>query len=397
MTLEEVQPTCRFLALTAHSTRNLVMASVQRSAAAQHHGRRTAKTACPQFQWPRLHFAGGTSPNGFLGDTVYPSAQKSGAAKTLSSSQGVCGGLGGCPVSGRQPGSGARLCRPVAPHLARCIGGSVNRLCSGGSTRNTLPARVPLLSVPPRCSLRGCRPSPRKARWRWAGCRRLVLLLLSRAARRAGGGCAGLRGPGPCASWLPPVAWQWRDGAPPLAVSRAPPQLSSPQEQDQPPATPATSLPQPTRSVVALAVCGIPPLLLTDMMVAHGYRTMSRPRTRRSERKRICVPPSPSQSPGERPHLRPDQLRSYGHCLAKGRRRRAVPARRPHLSAPNDGSQGPSPVGQQRSVCWRPLSGSGVCPERTALRLLPPSVPLCGWLHARSILRVPDHTSTGRN
>src|ERR1035437_432697 len=44
--------------------------------------------------------------------------------------------------------------------LRRCIGGSANRLCSGGSTRNTLPARVPLLSVPPPCSLRGCRPSP---------------------------------------------------------------------------------------------------------------------------------------------------------------------------------------------------------------------------------------------
>src|ERR1035437_5688121 len=52
------------------------------------------------------------------------------------------------------------LCRLLAPDLGRCIGGSVNRLCSGGSTRNTLPARVPLLSVPPRCSLRGCRPSP---------------------------------------------------------------------------------------------------------------------------------------------------------------------------------------------------------------------------------------------
>src|ERR1019366_1016848 len=96
----------------------------------------------------------------FLATRFTPSAQKSGAAKTLSSSQGVCGGLGGCLVSGRQPGSGARLCRPVAPHLARCIGGSVNRLCSGGSTRKTLPARGPLLSVPPRCSLRGCPPPP---------------------------------------------------------------------------------------------------------------------------------------------------------------------------------------------------------------------------------------------
>ena len=153
-------PSPAFLARTAHSTRNLVMASVQRCAA-QHPGRRAAETVCRQFQCPRLHFSRRhLRQYGFLGGSVYPSAQKSGAAKTLSSSQGVCGGVSGCPVSGRQPGSGARLCRPVAPHLARCIGGSVNRLSSGGSTRNTLPARVPLLSVPPRCSLRGCRPPP---------------------------------------------------------------------------------------------------------------------------------------------------------------------------------------------------------------------------------------------
>src|ERR1039458_4016622 len=44
----------RFLAVTAHSTRNLVMASVQRCAA-QHPGRRAAETVCRQFQCPRLH------------------------------------------------------------------------------------------------------------------------------------------------------------------------------------------------------------------------------------------------------------------------------------------------------------------------------------------------------
>jgi len=39
--------------------------------------------------------AGGISAKyGFPGDTVYPSAPESGAAKTLSSSQGVCAGLG---------------------------------------------------------------------------------------------------------------------------------------------------------------------------------------------------------------------------------------------------------------------------------------------------------------
>src|ERR1035437_2496762 len=44
------------LSLTAHSTRNLVMASVQRCAA-QHPGRRAAETVCRQFQCPRLHFS----------------------------------------------------------------------------------------------------------------------------------------------------------------------------------------------------------------------------------------------------------------------------------------------------------------------------------------------------
>src|ERR1039457_5433295 len=49
-------PSPAFLARTAHSTRNLVMASVQRCAA-QHPGRRAAETVCRQFQCPRLHFS----------------------------------------------------------------------------------------------------------------------------------------------------------------------------------------------------------------------------------------------------------------------------------------------------------------------------------------------------
>src|ERR1035437_5074021 len=44
------------LATTAHSTRNLVTASVQRCAA-QHPGRRAAETVCRQFQYPRLRFS----------------------------------------------------------------------------------------------------------------------------------------------------------------------------------------------------------------------------------------------------------------------------------------------------------------------------------------------------
>src|SRR5665811_1581070 len=44
---------------------------------------------------------------------------------------------------------------------------------------------------------------------------------------------------GPCTGWLPPVAWLWRGGAPPLAVSPAHRSRSRLQ------ATPATSLPQP--------------------------------------------------------------------------------------------------------------------------------------------------------
>src|ERR1019366_3659044 len=176
----------------------------------------------------------------FLATRFTPSAQKSGAAKTLSSSQGVCGGLGGCLVSGRQPGSGARLCRPVAPHLARCIGGSVNRLCSGGSTRNILPARVPLLSVPPPGSPRGCRPSP------LATVVAVVLVsgsgvlgvggvfscFFPRCQEAGGTSCAGPRGPGPvrqlaATGGLAVAVYR-------AAISRAPAQFSSTQEKEPP-------------------------------------------------------------------------------------------------------------------------------------------------------------------
>jgi hypothetical protein len=50
---------------------------------------------------------------------------------------------------------------------------------------------------------------------------------------------------GPCAGWLPPVAWPWRGGAPPPAVSRAPPSSLEHTGAGPAPATPATSLPQP--------------------------------------------------------------------------------------------------------------------------------------------------------
>src|ERR1017187_8747486 len=73
------------------------MASVQRCAA-QHPGCRAAETVCRQFQCPRLHFSRRHLRQcGFPGDTVYPSAPESGAAKTLSSSQGVCPDLATVP------------------------------------------------------------------------------------------------------------------------------------------------------------------------------------------------------------------------------------------------------------------------------------------------------------
>src|ERR1017187_10028271 len=161
----------RFLAVTAHSTRNLVMASVQRCAA-QHPGRRAAETVCRQFQCPRLHFSRRhLRQYGFPGDTVYPSAQESGAAKTLSSSQGVCAGLGDCPVSGRQLGTRASLCRLLAPDLGRCIGGSAKdcNLCAPAAQHGNL-SRQGSGCCRCRCSLLGCRPSPRQPSWRWSWC-----------------------------------------------------------------------------------------------------------------------------------------------------------------------------------------------------------------------------------
>jgi hypothetical protein len=185
------------------------MASVQRCAA-QHHGRRTAKTACPQFQCPRLHFSRRHLRQcGFLGGTVYPSAQKSGAAKTLSSSQGVCGGLGGCPVSGRQPGSRARLCRPVAPDLGRCIGGSATdcNLCAPAAQHET-PSRQGSGCCRCRCSLLGCRPSPRQPSWRgpdgWCRAPRTACRAVSPGAFAASGGVLSSSGAASRTSQHPP-------------------------------------------------------------------------------------------------------------------------------------------------------------------------------------------------
>src|ERR1035437_9349690 len=84
-----------------------------------------------------------------------------------------------------------------------------NRLCSGGSTRNTLPARVPLLSVPPRCSLRGYRPSPPAAVAAVvvvsaSGVLGVGVSYLFRRGQEAWGSfCAGPRRPGPCAGGCP--------------------------------------------------------------------------------------------------------------------------------------------------------------------------------------------------
>src|ERR1017187_513813 len=221
----------RFLAITAHSTRNLVMASVQRCAA-QHPGRRAAETVCRQFQCPRLHFSRRhLRQYGFPGDTVYPSAQESGAAKTLSSSQGVCAGLGDCPVSGRQLGTRASLCRLLAPDLGRCIGGSATdcNLCAPAAQHGNL-SRQGSGCCRCRCSLLGCRPSPRQPSWRgpdgWCRAARTACRAGSSGAFAASGGvsclfrrgqeawgsfCAGPRRP----SWAvrglaaPAVAWLW--------------------------------------------------------------------------------------------------------------------------------------------------------------------------------------------
>src|ERR1017187_2038748 len=176
----------RFLAVTAHSTRNLVMASVQRCAA-QHPGRRAAETVCRQFQCPRLHFSRRHLRQcGFLGGTVYPSAPESGAAKTLSSSQGVCAGLGDCPVSGRQLGTRASLCRPVATSF-----GSLHRRLRQQTVLRRLNTKHPpgkgpfAVRAAPVLSpwLPSVAPGNRGGggpgvRFRGARCRRRVLLLL---------------------------------------------------------------------------------------------------------------------------------------------------------------------------------------------------------------------------
>ena len=88
------------------------------------------------------------------------------------------------------------------------------------------------------------RPRQPWRRWSWCrlpGCSVSGSPTCSGAARRPGEvsapGLAVLLGP--CAGWLPPVAWLWRGGAPPLAVSPAHRSRSRLQ------ATPATSLPQP--------------------------------------------------------------------------------------------------------------------------------------------------------
>ena len=136
-----------------------------------------------------------------------------------------------------------------------------HRLCSGGSTRNTLPARVPLLSVPPRCSLRGCRPSPPAAvaavvpvpvpcatyrlprsfaghfrRWRRG------LVFFRRCLEAGGSFCAGPRRPGPCAGGCP---GGFSCGVPALLLPAL--QFSSPAHggSSQPPDNTSNKIPQP--------------------------------------------------------------------------------------------------------------------------------------------------------
>ena len=198
------------------------MASVQRCAA-QHPGRRAAETVCRQFQCPRLHFSRRHLRQcGFLGGTVYPSAPESGAAKTLSSSQGVCAGLGDCPVSGRQLGTRASLCRPVATSF-----GSLHRRLRQQTVLRRLntkhpPGKGPFAVGAGALSVVAVRRARQPwGRWSWCRCRapRTACRVVSPGAFAGGGGvsclflccrevggsfCAGLGRPsGPCASWLP--------------------------------------------------------------------------------------------------------------------------------------------------------------------------------------------------
>ena len=137
-----------FLVRTAHSTRNLVMASVQRCAA-QHPGRRAAETICRQFQCPRLHFSRRHLRQIWL-------SWRHG----LPLGTGIWGGED-AEFEPRRLRRTWRLSRfwlitwnqsqSVSPtgagfgSLHRRLRNRLQLVCSGGSTRNTLPARVRLL------------------------------------------------------------------------------------------------------------------------------------------------------------------------------------------------------------------------------------------------------------
>jgi hypothetical protein len=79
-----------------------------------------------------------------------------------------------------------------------------------------------------RCSLRVALRRPRQPWRRWSWCR-LPRCSVSAAAPTSSGAARRAREASaraspsswPCTGWLPPVAWLWRGGAPPLAVSPA--------------------------------------------------------------------------------------------------------------------------------------------------------------------------------
>ena len=69
--------------------------------------------------------------------------------------------LAAVPFLADQPGSGASLCRLLAPDLGRCIGGSATdcNLCAPAAQHGNL-SRQGSGCCRCRCSLLGCRPSP---------------------------------------------------------------------------------------------------------------------------------------------------------------------------------------------------------------------------------------------
>src|ERR1039457_1217210 len=141
-------PSPAFVAITAHSTRNLVMASVQRCAA-QHPGRRAAETVCRQFQCPRLHFSRRHLRQIWL-------SWRHG----LPLGTGIWGGED-AEFEPRRLRRTWRLSRfwPITWNQSQSVSptgagfGSLHRrlrnrlqlVCSGGSTRKSVPSRVRLL------------------------------------------------------------------------------------------------------------------------------------------------------------------------------------------------------------------------------------------------------------